>query len=75
MPQAVSSTQSCDVILSVYYVTKIVDMMSQIYWMWCHTYSGCDIINRVGVMTDTVDVRSDIVDLMSYIKWCDVLKS
>ena len=25
--------------------------------------------------TDTVDVRSDTVDLKSYIKWCDVLKS
>ena len=29
---------------------------------------GCD-------DTDTVDVRSDRVYLMSYIKWCDVLKS
>ena len=25
--------------------------------------------------TDSVDVSSAIVDLMSYIKWCDVLKS
>ena len=25
--------------------------------------------------TDTVDVRSDTVDLISYIKRCDVLKS
>ena len=25
--------------------------------------------------TDAVDVRTDTVDLMSYIKWCDVLKS
>ena len=25
--------------------------------------------------TDIVDVRSDTVDLISYIKWCDVLKS
>ena len=25
--------------------------------------------------TDTMDVRSDTVDLMSYIKWGDVLKS
>ena len=24
--------------------------------------------------TDTMDVRSDTADLMSYIKWCDVLK-
>ena len=29
---------------------------------------GCD-------DTDAVDVRKHTVDLMSYIKWCDVLKS
>ena len=29
----------------------IVDMMSQIYWMGYHTYSGSDIIDGVGVMT------------------------
>ena len=25
--------------------------------------------------TDTMDVRSDTADLMSYIKWCNVLKN
>ena len=25
--------------------------MSQIYWLWYHTYGGCDISNSVGVMT------------------------
>ena len=29
----------------------------------------------MDVRTDAVDVRTDRVDLMSYIKWCDVLKS
>ena len=34
-------------------------------WGWMF---GCD-------DTDAVDVRTDTVDLMSFIKWCDVLKS
>ena len=71
----VINTKCCDVILSGYYVLNIGDMMSQIYWIQYHPYSGCDVINRVGVMTDTMDVRSDTVDLMSYIKWCDVIRS
>ena len=29
----------------------------------------------MDVRTDAVDVWTDRVDLMSYIKWCDVLKS
>ena len=29
----------------------------------------------MDVRTDAVDVWTDTVDLMSYIKWCDVLKS
>ena len=29
----------------------------------------------VAVMADRMGFKSDIVDLMSYIKWCGVLKS
>ena len=48
----VINTEYCDVILSGYYVINIVDVMSQIYWILVHTYSGCDIIDMVGVMTE-----------------------
>ena len=35
------------------------------------------VISSIGWVddTDTVEVRSNTVDLMSYIKWCDILKS
>ena len=69
------NTEVFDVILSGYFVKNLGDMMSQMYWM--------QFLQEVAVMssigwcddTDTVDVRSDTEDLMSYIKWCDVLKS
>ena len=47
----VINTECCDVILTGYYVIYTGDMISQIYWMWYHPYSGCDVLNRVGVMT------------------------
>ena len=43
-------------------------MISYIEWLWYHRQGGHD-------ETDTLHMRSVIVDLMSYIKWCDVLKS
>ena len=43
-------------------------MISYIDWLWYHRLGGYD-------ETDPVHMRSVIVDLMSYIKWCDVLKS
>ena len=52
--------ECCDAILSGYYVINIVDVMSQIHWESGHTYSGCDIINRVGVMTEIVAVMSHV---------------
>ena len=48
----VINAECCDVTLSGYYIIIIVDVMSQIYWMRGHTYSACDIIDRVGVMTE-----------------------
>ena len=52
MPSVVSSTQSVVMSYLVDYVINIVDVMSHIYWMCGHTYSGCNIIDRVGVMTE-----------------------
>ena len=52
MPSEVSLTECCDVILIGYYVLNIGDKMSQIHWMCYHPYSGCDVIDRVGVMTE-----------------------
>ena len=48
----VINTERCDVILSGYYATNRVNVMLQIYLMWGHSYSGCDIIDTVGVMTE-----------------------
>ena len=64
-----------DVILSGCFVKYIGDMISQIYCIQYLPCSGCDVIDRLDVMTHAVDVRTDTVDLISYIKWCDVLKS
>ena len=41
-------------------------MRSYVLWLGYHRSGGCD-------ERDTVEVRSDGVDLMSYIKGCDVL--
>ena len=67
-------TQGCVALHSGYDVINIVERMSHIYWMWYHTYSGCDIIYRVGVMTDTVDMMSNILGLMSSKCWFEVKK-
>ena len=48
----IMNRECSDAILSGYYVINIVDVMSQIYWMLGHRHNGCDIIDRVGVMTE-----------------------
>ena len=47
----VINTQGCVVKHSGYGVKNIVDRLSPIYCKCYHRYSGCDIIDRFGVMT------------------------
>ena len=67
------NTECCNVILSGYYVTNIVHVMLQIYWMWGHTYSRCDIIDTVVVITAVQRKWGQTVWTWSHIKWYDVL--
>ena len=42
-------------------MSYVVHMMSYILWLCYHTYNGGCMIDYLGVMTDTVDVLSDII--------------
>ena len=64
----VINTECCDVILSGYYVIYIVDMMSQIYWMGYHTYSGSDVTCIVYMLPYILDVVSYIEVVMSKVQ-------
>ena len=56
--------------------SSVVQMMSYICRVCCHTKSGCDALNTVGVMTQTSDsdvtgmvyILNCILDVVSYIK-------
>ena len=76
-----SYKSGCDIIGEVV-MTKIQWVRCLIQGVWCHAWSGCDIINTM-VWCDRVDVMSSAVQRMSYIcqVWshqhsvCDVILS
>ena len=71
-------------------MSSMVQKMLYICRVWCHTESGCDVVNAVGVMTHIsgcdvtcvvymfpciLDVVSYIEVALSYVQYCDDISS
>ena len=57
-------------------MSSIVQKMLYLCRVWCHTKSGWDALNTVGVMTQTSDcvtwivyILNCILDVISYVKF------